>query len=140
MLGDGELVGGAVSSDFCMSVLAVVETAERKSAPLLDGLVLLLLAIALEGALAFPALVSGGGALTALGLDASSTAVRAPVITSLSRPPFGLATPTGVGVPDPVTAAGGASEAMFSEGLLVWLSSSAPPITVTVIAPSATPK
>ena len=119
MLGDGELVGGAVSSDFCMSVLAVVEGAERKSAPLLDGLVLLLLAIALKEAFAFPALISGGGALTALELDASSTAARVPAITSLSRPPFAPVTPMGVEVPDPVTAAGSASEAVFSEGLMV---------------------
>ncbi len=120
MLGDGVLVDGAVSAEFSDSVLPVVEGAERKSAPPLDELALLLLAIAFEGALAFPALVAGGGALTAPRLGASSTAVRtSATIAALARPPFALATVAGGEGSDAVTAAGGDFEAVLSEGLIV---------------------
>ena len=108
VLGSGVLVGGAASVEFCVSMSTVA------------GIALLLRAIAFEGGLAFAAMVAGAGALTALRLDASSTAVRAPApITSLSRPPFALATVAGVEVPDLVTAASGDCEAVLSEGLMV---------------------
>jgi len=100
VLGDGALVDGAVSAEFCVSVFTVVEGAERKSA--------LLLALAFARGLSLAALVAGGGALTALRLDASSTDVRASAtITSPSWPPFALA-----------TVAGGC-EAVRSDGLIV---------------------
>src|SRR5258708_11193411 len=111
MFGEGMFVDVAVSAGFCISVFTVVEGAERKSVAPLGGLVLLLLALAFAAGFAFAALVAGGGALTALRLDASSAAVRASAtFTSVSRP--ALATVAGGEISDPVTAAGGDCEAV----------------------------
>src|SRR5258708_30542214 len=102
MFGEGMFVDVAVSAGFCISVFAGVEGAERKSVARLGGLVLLLLALAFAAGFAFAALVAGGGALTALRLDASSAAVRASAtLTSVSRP--ALPTVAGGGKSPPPT-------------------------------------